>query len=138
MNTPDNYKLYGITSIIDILLIYSLFNINIVSFDFLFIISSLCLHILFYYSIYNYDKEVIDILHYFVFFMPFLSLFSTIIYIKIACLFLLTIIQCLWIYENRCIMNEREDEFGFGMLPSFYTLFLTIALSLNIGYTYKI
>jgi hypothetical protein len=134
MNTQDKYKLYIITFIIDLFLIYSLFKINIISFDFIYIIIILCLHILFYYSIYNYDKEVIDILHYFVFLMPFLSLFSTIIYIKIACLFLLTIIQCLWINENRCIMNEPSDDFGFGNLTSFYTLFLTIALSLNIGY----
>ena len=138
MHTHDKYKLYGITAIIDAFLIYSLFNINIVSFDFFYIITILCLHILFYYSLYNYDKDVIDILHYFVFIMPFFSLFSTIIYIKIACLFLLTIIQCLWINENRCILNEPEDDFGFGDLTSYFALLLTIALSLNIGYTYKI
>ena len=120
MNIQDKYKLYTITFIIDIFLIYSLLKINIVSFDFIFIIITLCLHILFYYSLHTYDKEIIDILHYFVFLLPFFSLFTNLIYIKIACLFLITIIQCLWIYEDRCIMNEPEDDFGFGDLTSYF------------------
>jgi hypothetical protein len=138
MKIQDKYKLYTITFIIDLFLIYSLLNSKIVSFDFIFIIITLCLHIIFYYSLHTYDKEVIDILHYFVFLLPLFSIFTSLIYIKISCLFLITIIQCLWIFEDRCIMNEPSDDFGFGILPSFYSLFLTIFLSLNIGYTYKI
>ena len=137
MNTIDKYRLYGITIIIDIFLIYSLFKINVVSFDFVFIFILLCLHILFYYSLHTYDKPVIDFLHYFVFIMPFFSIFTNIIYIKIISLFLLITIQFLWIHENRCILNEPTDDFGFGTLVNYYTLTLSIILSLLIGYQYK-
>lgn len=137
MNNIDKYRLYGITIIIDIFLIYSLFKINIVSFDFIFIVILLCLHILFYYSLHTYDKPIIDLLHYFVFLMPFFSLFTNIIYIKITSLLLLITIQFLWIYENRCILNDPNDDFGFGTLVNYYTLTLSIILSSVIGYQYK-
>jgi len=133
MNNNDKYKLYTITIIIDLILIYSLLKINIESFDFIFIFISLNLHILFYYSIYFYDKEIMDFLHYCVFLFPFLAIFTNSVYIKFVCLFLLFVIQILWIFEKRCIMNEIEDEFGYGDSVTVYTLTLTVILSFLIG-----
>ena len=133
MYEVDKNKLYIITFIIDLFLIYILLKFDLYFLDNIFIISLIFIHFVFYYAIYSYNKPIIDCLHYFVFLYPFLSLFTMNIYIKIISLLLLFVIQLLWILENRCILNNKDDDFGFGDMPSIYTLILTILLSIKIG-----
>lgn len=134
MNNIDKYKLYFITFLIDIFLIYILINLNFTFFGKIFISSLLIVHLVFYYALYFYKKKILDIIHYLIFIYPFFSLFCKSKYIHIVSLILLLIIQLLWIIENRCILNEPSDVFGFGDLVRIYTLILTLILSFRIGY----
>ena len=68
------------------------------------------------------------------------------VFILSICLFLSTAIQVLWVYEERCILNERTSsststqtpsQFGYGKELNVYMILLTILFSMKIGYSYK-
>ena len=68
-----------------------------------------------------------------VFILPICSLFTKSLYPKILSLFLLIIIQFLWVIENRCILNEENQSLGYGDITSIATITLNTLLSFQIG-----
>ena len=53
-----------------------------------------------------------------------------------VCLFLVFMVQLLWIIEERCILNKKDETFGYGKLLSVGVLCNTILLSFRIGRKY--
>lgn len=134
MNNFDKTKLYIITIILDFFLLNILLINKSSFFDKIWITSVIISHILFYYSL-TYDiKIIIDILHIFVFILPTLSFFCSNIFLKIISIFLFTIIQLLWVYEKRCILNEENEDWGYGDYLNSHVIIFSVILSINIGY----
>ena len=129
-------KLYIITALLDFGLLFILFLNNLSGFDNLWILLVLISHGLFYYGLQYNQRKLLDILHYFIFILPSLSIFTNNIFLKILSLLLLLLIQILWIKENRCILNDEDYDFGYGNELNYYVLIFTSILSLNIGYCY--
>jgi hypothetical protein len=134
MDQLTKNKLVLITIFLDIVLLCALFFYTFETFDSFWIISVFISHLLFYYNLIFYNRYILDILHYFVFILPSLSLFAKNIVIKILSLVLLILIQVLWVLENRCILNEKDSKFGYGNELNYYLLLLTPILSFNIGH----
>jgi hypothetical protein len=137
MDSNDKKKLFMVTIILDLLLLTIFFLNKLFLFDKIWVITVILSHILFYYSLHTQNKPFLEILHYLVFILPFLVLFANNIYLKVISLFLVILIQFLWIYEERCILNEKGETFGYGKEISYAIIILTVLLSLNIGYSYK-
>jgi len=133
MENKDKNKLYILTAILDFSLIYILTKKNLPFIDKSWIYAVLSTHGLFYYSLHLNKRKLLDILHYLVFGLPILSLFTKTIYPKIISLFLLLTIQYLWIIENKCILNENGQSLGFGSLTSITTVTLNTLLSFQVG-----
>lgn len=137
MDNASKQKLYAITFILDLFLFWLLYNNKLVKFDLLWCISVIVCHILFYFSLLYYNKYLIDKLHAFVFILPVLSFFSTNIYIKICSCLLLILIQILWINEKRCILNEKNEDWGYGDQIGYFSVVFTPILAMNIGYLFN-
>ena len=133
MNDTDKYKLYFLTGSLDIGLIYVLTKKILPFADKTWIFSTLLAHGAFFHALKNNNRKVLDILHYFIFVLPVLSTFTKTIYPKILSLFLLLIIQFLWVIENRCILNEKNQTIGFGDYTCIGTITLNTILSFQIG-----
>ena len=136
MNAYDKFRLYLITISIDIPLIYLLFTTTttLLLIDQIWIITVLLTHLIFFYSLYYNNRNILDQLHYLVFILPCLSLYCTHLYIQIVSTMLLCVIQVLWIIEERCILNDNsKKKFGYGKQLNIFTLLLSIILSIKIG-----
>jgi hypothetical protein len=133
MDDKDKNKLYLMTSLLDSAIIYILIKKNLHFLDKSFFIATLLTHATFFYALKNNKRKILDFLHYFVFILPICSLFTKSLYPKILSLFLLIIIQFLWVIENRCILNEKNQDFGFGDYTSIATITLNTLLSFQIG-----
>jgi len=134
MNNIDKNKLYIITGILDCFLLFILITTNSSLFDKLWIFSVLIIHALFFFFLTYFNKPILDFIHKFIFILPVISIFANNIFIKILSLFLLGVIQILWIYEKRCILNEEKEEWGYGDYINYFVIIFTIILSMNIGY----
>lgn len=131
MNIIDKLKLFFLTIFIDLLLcLISLFEID--YYSLLFLNSLLLTHLIFIISLIYELNLVLKIIHHLVFFYPILCFFISNLYLKLICLSVLLIVQVLWIIEGRCILNETENEFGYGELTSYFVRLLTFLLLLNI------
>ena len=137
MDNLSKKKLLLITFLLDIFLILNIYFNKHTILDILWTITVIICHILFYYNLIYENRYILDILHYFVFILPSLSLFTPNIYIKIISCFLLILIQILWIVEKRCILNEDNYKFGYGNELNYYLIIFTPLLAFNIGYIYK-
>lgn len=137
MDNLSKKKLLLITFLLDIFLILNIYFNKHTILDILWTITVIICHILFYYNLIYENRYILDILHYFVFILPSLSLFTPNIYIKIISCFLLILIQILWIVEKRCILNEENYKFGYGNELNYYLIIFTSLLAFNIGYIYK-
>tara|TARA_Y100000991_G_C21945719_1_gene337375 strand:- start:315 stop:731 length:417 start_codon:yes stop_codon:yes gene_type:complete len=135
MDELSKKKLFYITFILDLFLVYIIIFQKLNKFDFFWVLSVIICHILFYYNLIKENRKNLDILHYFVFILPLLSLFAKNILIKILSISLLILIQILWIVENRCILNGNDDSFGFGNKINYLFIIFTPILGFNIGYT---
>lgn len=133
MDEKDKNKLYILTASLDLGLIYILAKKILPFIDKSWILSTLFTHGIFFHALHVKNRKLLDILHYFVFGLPVLSLFTKTIYPKILSLFLLLIIQYLWVIENRCILNENGQSLGFGSITSIATISLNTLLSFQIG-----
>ena len=131
----DKYKLYVITVILDIILMLILYFNDLMLFDKLWIYSILLIHLIFYVALEKNIREILDILHTFIFIFPILSIFANNMFIKFVSIFLLIVIQVLWVYENRCILNEEKNAFGYGNELNTFCIVFTSILALNMGYT---
>ena len=127
-------KLIIITFILDLFLFGTIYYNKNKLFDCIWISSVIVCHILFYYSLINYNIYILNILHYLIFILPSLSLFTNNIFINIISFLVIILIQFLWIYEKKCILNENDKQFGFGNELHYYVILLSSLLALNIGY----
>jgi len=130
----DKHKLYIITLILDVILLSILYVNNLLLFDKIWIYSVLLAHLLFYYALKENKRNILDALHILIFILPIISIFANNIFIKIISILLLIVIQILWVYENRCILNESEGEFGYGNSLNVFCIIFTAILALNIGF----
>ena len=137
INDCDNNKLYVITLSIDVFIIYTLLMYNLSLNDIIWCMTVLISHILFIYALKTNYTSLVQFLHILIFILPAFTLFTQNILTKIVTCALLFVIQILWIKEERCILNEEGEEFGFGNLISYYTLVLTIIIAIQIGYKLK-
>lgn len=134
MNLKEKMYLYLITIALDIILLLGLIKSKFTLFDFLYIVSILLVHILFYISLYINNRSLLDFLHYFVFIYIALSQFCNNYYIILANILLLFIIQYLWIIKGRCILNETNSkQFGYGNELSIFTLISSFTLCMKFG-----
>tara|TARA_B110000037_G_scaffold85707_1_gene101655 strand:- start:186 stop:629 length:444 start_codon:yes stop_codon:yes gene_type:complete len=134
MNSLDKIKLFILTGIIDIFLFVLLYFIKLTFIDKLWIFSVLISHLLFFYFLSFYNKYIIDLIHKFIFILPVVSIFCNNLFIKIISLFLFIIIQILWVFENRCILNEEDYEWGYGDYLNSFVIIFSVILSINIGF----
>jgi hypothetical protein len=81
---------------------------------------------------------MLDYCHVVIFAALGVSIFLSNIYLLITCFLLLIIIQTLWVIENRCILNEKNESWGFGKELNLFCIILTSILAFKIGYIYKI
>ena len=126
----NKMKIFLLTLLSDIIYFMVMISQSLNYYDFLLTLSVIIIHIIFYYNlIYKYNKDVIDIIHYFIPINVILSLgYQNKILIFIS-LVLITFIQIMWIIENRCILNEKQDTWGYGKITSIGTLIITILLA---------
>jgi hypothetical protein len=129
----DVNKLYILTVFLDIALLLILFMNNLVIFDKIWIVAVLFAHLLFYYGLKENNRQLLDVLHYSIFIYPTISIFAKNIFIRLLSLFLLVAIQMLWVYEKRCILNEKNQKFGYGDEINYFSIIITVLLALTIN-----
>lgn len=131
-------KLKIFTFIIDLLLLKTIYYKKSI-YDCIWIFSVILCHILFYYNLINYNEYILNILHYFIFILPSLAIFTNNIIINIISFLLMMLIQFLWLYEKKCILvdNNNNKQFGYGNELNYYVILLSSLLALNIGYNLK-
>jgi len=129
----DVNKLYILTVFLDIALLLILFMNKLVIFDKIWIVTVLFAHLLFYYGLKENNRQMLDILHYSIFIYPTISIFAKNIFIRLLSLFLLVAIQMLWVYEKRCILNEKNQKFGYGDVINYFSIIITVLLALTIN-----
>ena len=133
MEQKDKNKLYLMTFLLDSGILYVLIKKKLHFFDKSWLLTTLLTHGTFFYALKNNKRKILDFLHHLVFLLPLTSLFSKTIYPKILSLFLLIAIQFLWVIENRCILNEKDQTLGYGDITSIATITLNTLLSFQIG-----
>jgi hypothetical protein len=118
------------TLLLDICIINSLSHkMNL--FDFYYASSVLIIHAIFINALFLCSQNILDILHYSIFFYILFSPLLTNKYLIGANLLLVFIIQMLWILKGCCILNNPENpvRFGFGCEISIFILVYTIILA---------
>ena len=130
-------KVYILTFILDIFLIFCLFSKKNVFLEKIWIYSILFCHTFFIYAVSKNNEQIIDFLHYLIPVFCFLSLFLKSIFIKGTSLFIIIMIQFLWIYENKCILNNDDEKSVIGKIIDYVIILFTVILSMNIGSTYS-
>jgi hypothetical protein len=126
-------KLIFITLILDILTFYTLYTNELNKLDKTFSIVVLLTHLIFYISLIMNKKKILDILHIFCFFLVSFSVYLENINLLLIGLLLIVIIQILWRLENKCILMDDGDTFGYGKTIDIITLIITILLSIKLG-----
>lgn len=137
MNREDIKALYLILFVLDVSLLSILFfqSSELSSYDSIYITCILCSHFLFFLSLWNKWYQMIDVLHYVLFLSIVISIFIQNIFLQSLVLFLLFIIQLLWVYKQRCIMNTCKSKhfWGYSSHITSFTIFYTILLSIKFG-----
>jgi hypothetical protein len=134
----DIIKLISLTLLLDLLLLFILLSQSLKVSDTCFVYNVFLSHFIFLYSLCYGHQLFIDFCHYSLFLLLLISpLILHNLYILCVCLFLVFMIQFLWVVEGRCILNKEGDFFfGFGKTFSICTLLHTIFLSIIIGKKY--
>jgi hypothetical protein len=106
----DKILMTVICIIVDIVYIYTLYTQNLNTFDRYYIITSIILHTIFYIYLWNYNKQVIYILH-----LLMIPLFLSCLviknrYILNTLLFILISMLCMWLVLRRCPLNEKNEH----------------------------
>lgn len=122
-----------ITLLLDIGLVFLLFQTKLVNFDKAFIISALVFHALFYYALFYDIHYLIDLLHVSIFLFMNAAIFIKNKLLLGLNLLLITVIQILWMVEERCILNREPNQFGYGKWIGTYIILLSIILSTKFG-----
>ena len=126
--------IYLLTFFLDIVLIYILYKFSLDFIDKSFCCSMLFVHLIFYYFLHYYNKNIMFTLHVILMISLCLSIFLSNIYILSICLFLLASIQIMWVIFGECILNESGTKFtNFPKFINIGTIILNILLSMKIG-----
>jgi len=133
MKDSERDKLYFITLFLDFGLIYLCTKKKLPFIDKYWCYTVLFIHSVFYYALYQDNRSLLDRLHLLVALFPLLSIFTKTIYPKLLSLFLVLLIQYLWVVEGKCILNEDGQESGCGGTVSIGVVTLTSVLSFQIG-----
>lgn len=138
LSFDDKKKLYILTGLLDVLIINIMIFTKMNTFDKAFSYIILFTHAIFFFCLNFYNKKMLDYCHVAIFAALGVSIFLSNIYLLITCFLLLIIIQTLWVIENRCILNEKNEPWGFGKELNLFCIILTSILAFKIGYKYKI
>tara|TARA_B100000424_G_scaffold261577_1_gene246705 strand:+ start:280 stop:768 length:489 start_codon:yes stop_codon:yes gene_type:complete len=152
MHPNDHHKLFYLTIAMDVPFIAILLTPNLTStptltlttYDTIYCYIVLFIHAVFLVSMHYNITELLEFLHYIVFILLSAGIGASNVFILSICLFLSTAIQVLWVYEERCILNERTQtsstsstptpsQFGYGKELNVYMILLTIFFSMKIG-----
>jgi len=146
MHPDDHRKLFYLTIAMDIPFIAILLTSaptptpTLTIYDTIYCYIVLFTHVVFLLSMHYNITELLEFLHYIVFLLLSAGLGASNVFILSICLFLSTAIQVLWVYEERCILNERTptstptpSQFGYGKELNVYMILLTILFSMKIG-----
>merc|ERR1711871_304395 len=123
MHPDDHRKLFYLTIAMDIPFIAILLTsaLTLTIYDTIYCYIVLFTHVVFLLSMHYNITELLEFLHYIVFLLLSAGLGASNVFILSICLFLSTAIQVLWVYEERCILNERTptstptpSQFGYG------------------------
>lgn len=119
----DYKKVCFITLFLDSIILIITYFRNLSYYDLLFVTNIILCHVTFLIGLSLNDTDLIDPCHYALFIILLLSVFivSDIL------------IQILWVVEERCILNEPGDKFGYSKSLSIVVLLNTVALSYRIG-----
>ena len=134
----NKIKLNLIIFLLDCLLLYTLekeyekLSLN----DLLFIYIILLSHLTLFIVLYNSNYRIVDFLHVIMFVSILYGIFLDNLKLKCIVLFLVVLIQILWVFENDCIMNTKPHGFGYGKLLSIVIILYSVILSVSIGYDY--
>ena len=130
----DIIKLICLTVLLDVLLLSILIFQTLTVLDMCFVYNVFLVHLVFLYSLCYEHQVLIDFCHYSLFLLLLISPFILYnLYILCVCLFLVFMVQFLWVVEGRCILNKEGEVFGYGKTISTCTLLHTIFLSITIG-----
>tara|TARA_B100000902_G_C26403086_1_gene478757 strand:+ start:28 stop:438 length:411 start_codon:yes stop_codon:yes gene_type:complete len=128
----DKIVLYILTGFLDIIFLIILALCQLSFYDKGFTILMLFFHGLFYIGL-NYNiKQLIDALHYLIFFSLIAAINLSNIYLLSLTLFLAITIKLLWIYEKRCLLGTVDGR-GYDNESEVLILFITIILAYKIG-----
>ncbi len=135
-NKKDKYKLYLLTFTLDLCLVLILLLQKLDLKDKIFINLVLLTHIVFIYSLMNEKYIIAHYIHYTVYIYILLSLIMNNIYLLGVNLFLIIVIQILWMIENQCILNKVVNNyiFGYGQELAVASKIITLILFFKIVY----
>ena len=134
MLLKDKLKLSSLTLFVDLGFAYGLCCQKLNMYDKVFSVCTLSTHSIFLYYLYKRNKKKLDLLHCFI---PILLIGSTRLthpLLIFSSLTLLSAIQILWVIEERCILNDSKDTWGFTKSIQISAILLTILLSVKLGY----
>jgi|TARA_B110000967_G_C18899355_1_gene573423 hypothetical protein len=141
MKTIEKNIIYFFTLIIDIILIYILLYKNINTFDYSYILGILLVHIIFYISIYQQNRQLIDFCHWALMICLGLSVLISNKYLLILPTILLITVPLFWEIFGKCILNTDDqnestyfyDTFGISLTHAVFILIIITSLKfLNI------
>lgn len=135
LENQDKIKLLSISLFFDFIMLNILVGCVLTRIDYYWILWNLNIHALFMIGIIWNQKSILAVLHYFVFLNPFLSFWVNHISIKVLSLLFIILIQFMWVKENRCLMNEKEESknFGFGKSLNYAVIVFNSILGINVG-----
>lgn len=128
----DKVTLTALTVCLDLFLVGILFFTETARADRTWIAATLLSHGLFLKALAADDRKTLDVLHVFVFLLPLFALFTSNVMIKAMSLVFLLVIQYLWLIKKRCILNEKDDAFGYGQALDVFVKCLTGGLLYHI------
>ena len=134
MDMDDTLKLYIITVSLSIVLLLILCFNHLTALDQLWIYSVLFTHVLFVVALKNNKRNVLHVIHCLIFIFPVVSILTNNVLIKLASILVIIVIQTLWVHEKRCILNRKDESFGYGNVLNICLIVFTPALSLHVGY----
>ena len=131
----DMIKLICLTVLLDVLLLSILLFQTLTVSDMCFVYNVFLVHLVFLYSLCYEYQVLIDFCHYSLFLLLLISpLILYNLYILCVCLFLVFMVQFLWVIEGRCILNKEGEVFGYGKTLNIVVIFNTIMISGMIGH----
>ena len=132
----DKIKLLLLAAVLDALLIGILVFQKLEHiFDVVYILVNLIIHVWFFIAVSQVYRRQINILHIILVISLFLGFFTTNLYLQIVVLFLLLLIQVLWVLEERCILNLDQDGnfFQYDKSVSIIMILYFMIFSLKVG-----